>query len=123
MMRASYVTWFYSENMNFGARDKLAKVMRHSTNTAAKYYNKVFEVENEPTNNPDYNATNLNLEMQIRELENKLKAFQDTKEDDKHYKKKRRDIIYNLNTKGRKPRKDTLTKYNITYDENNKIFN
>ena len=40
MMRSSYITWFYSENLNFGARDKLAKVMRHSTNTAAKNYNK-----------------------------------------------------------------------------------
>ena len=59
---------------------------------------------------------------EIRELENKLKAFQDTKGDDKRYKKKRRDIMYNLNTKGRKPREDTLTKYNITYDEDKKIF-
>ena len=122
IMRSSYITNFYSENLNFGARDKLAKVMRHSFNTQAKNYNKVFEIENEPTNNPEYNAVNVNLEMQIKELENKLKVFQDTKDDDKQYKKKRRDIIYNLNTKGRKPREDTLTKYDITYDEDKKIF-
>ena len=55
--------------------------------------------------------------------EEQLKAFQDTKDDDKQYKKKRRDIIYNLNTKGRTPRDDTLTKYNIIYDVDKKIFN
>ena len=121
-MRSSYITWFYSENLNFGARDKLAKVMRHSFNTQAKNYNKVFEIENEPTNNPEYNLVNVNLEMKIKELEQKLKVFQETKDDDKQYKKKRRDIIYNLNTKGRTPRDDTLTKYNITYDEDKKMF-
>ena len=122
IMRSSYITWFYSENLNFGARDKLSKVMRHSTNTAAKNYNKIFDIENEPTLNPDYNKTNVNLEIKIRELEQKLSAFQDTKDDEKQYKKKRRDIIYNLNTKGRKPREDTLTKYDITFDEDKKIF-
>ena len=122
MMRSSYITWFYSENLNFGARDKLAKVMRHSTNTAAKNYNKVFDVKNEPTLNPDYNLVNVNLELKIKELEQKLSTFQESKEDEKHYKKKRRDIIYNLNSKGRTPREDTLTKYDIKYDDNKKIY-
>ena len=63
MMRSSYITWFYSENLNFGARDKLAKTMRHSGSTAARNYNKIFDVENEPTLKPDYNLVNVNLEL------------------------------------------------------------
>ena len=121
-MRASYITWFYSENLNFGAREKLAKVMRHSGSTAARNYNKIFDVENEPTMNPDYNLVNTGLELKVRELEKKLKAYEDTKDDEKAYKKKRRDIIYNLNTKKRTAREDTLNKCSITYDENKQIY-
>ena len=108
VMRASYIRHFYSDNLNFGARDKLAKVMRHSHNTAARNYNKVFDVENEPTLNPDYNSVNTGLQLKIRELEMKLSSYEDTKDDEKHFKKKRRDIIYNLNTKGRTAREDKL---------------
>ena len=121
-MRSSYITWFYSENLNFGSRDKLSKVMRHSTNTAAKNYNKVFDVENEPTLNPEYNQVNVELELKIKELENKLSSYQDTKESEKHFKKKRRDILYNLNTKGRTGREETLKKYDIKYDSKNEIY-
>ena len=32
--------------------------------------------------------------------------------------KRRRDMIYNLNTKKRAPRDDTLKKYNIVKDDN-----
>ena len=122
IMRSSYITWFYSENLNFGSRDKLSKVMRHSTNTAAKNYNKVFDVENEPTLNPEYNQVNVELELKIKELENKLSSYQDTKESEKHFKKKRRDILYNLNTKGRTGREETLKKYDIKYDSKNEIY-
>jgi len=122
IMRSSYITWFYSENLNFGSRDKLSKVMRHSTNTAAKNYNKVFDVENEQTLNPEYNQVNVELELKIKELENKLSSYQDTKESEKHFKKKRRDILYNLNTKGRTGREETLKKYDIKYDSKNEIY-
>ena len=96
--------------------------MRHSTNTAAKNYNKVFDVENEPTLNPEYNQVNVELELKIKELENKLSSYQDTKESEKHFKKKRRDILYNLNTKGRTGREETLKKYDIKYDSKNEIY-
>jgi hypothetical protein len=56
---------------------------------------------------------------EIDELKLKLEAYTNesaNKEDLKHYKKKRTDIIYNLNKKGREPREDTLKKYNIVYN-------
>jgi hypothetical protein len=57
---------------------------------------------------------------EIDDLKLKLEAYTNesaNKEDLKHYKKKRIDIIYNLNKKGREPREDTLKKYNIVYDK------
>ena len=36
--------------------------------------------------------------------------------------KKRRDILYNLNTKGRTGREETLKKYDIKYDSKNEIY-
>jgi hypothetical protein len=42
--------------------------------------------------------------------------------DDKLYKKRRRDIIYNINKKGTIPKEDTLKKYNIVYDDDKKLY-
>ena len=39
----------------------------------------MFDVENEPTLNPEYNQVNVELELKIKELENKLSSYQDTK--------------------------------------------
>ena len=96
--------------------------MRHSTNTAAKNYNKVFDFENETTLNPEYNSVNTGLQLKIKELENKLSSYEETKDDEKHFKKKRRDILYNLNTKKRTGREDKLKKYDIKFDEKNNIY-
>ena len=38
------------------------------------------------------------------------------KPDEAAFKKRRRDVIYNLNTKKRSPRDDTLKKYNIIFN-------
>ena len=53
--------------------------------------------------------------MQIKELLTKLNAYGESKLDNQNFKKRRRDIIYNLNSKGRTPRDDTLKKYDIKY--------
>ena len=49
---------------------------------------------------------------------NQLDAYQKNKPDEANYKKRRRDIIYNLNVKNRSPRDDTLKKYNIIFNSN-----
>ena len=36
--------------------------------------------------------------------------------DERNYKKRRRDMIYNLNSKGRTPREATLKKYSIIFN-------
>ena len=62
--------------------------------------------------------TLIEKETQIKELMNKLDAYQKNKPDEALFKKRRRDVIYNLNTKGRSPRDDTLKKYNIIFNNN-----
>ena len=62
------------------------------------------------------------MQLNVREIENRLSSYKDTKDDEEHYKKKRRDIIYNLNTKGRTAREDTLKKYDIKFDDKNKTY-
>ena len=116
IMRSSYITWFYENNHNYGAKDKLSKVMRHSVDTASRNYLKVFELENEPTQNPEYNLANVKLELLVKQLQEQIQAYTNKSivtDETKHFKKKRRDILYNLNSKGREPRQDTLDKYQI----------
>lgn len=121
IMRSSYITWFYEQNLVFKDRDKLSKIMRHSMVTAQKNYNKVFETEKNADR--DVNETLALkktiglLNAKVKELEIKLSAHEDNNDDIKQVTKKVNDILYNLNTKGREPRPDTLIKYNIRFDD------
>jgi predicted fused transcriptional regulator/phosphomethylpyrimidine kinase len=123
MMRASYITWFHDTNPKFGDREKLAKIMRHSQQTASQNYRKILNTEQRENKNCDeVNKKLVILEQANRELNNKLKAYQENKEDIRKYKKRRRDIIYQLNKNGREPRQDTLTRYNIKLNTDTKIY-
>lgn len=114
MMRASYITWFHDTNPKFGDREKLAKVMRHSQQTATQNYRKILNSEQKESINCDaVNKQLVILEQANRELTNKLRAYQDTKDDINKFKKRRRDVIFQLNKNNREPRQDTLKRYNI----------
>lgn len=124
MMRSSYVNWFYKHNKTLEKRQELANMMRHSVLTSQRNYLKVIDNEEEKVEDkPKLNKSELEKEFELLEeknkkLEEKIKECEDkTKIDDKLFRKRRRDIIYNLNIKGREPRQDTLNKYNITYDK------
>ena len=66
-MRSIYITWFYKHNQTYEQKDKLAKQMRHSVNTAGKNYLKVFneETESEPEKIQD---VNIELEKEIGDM-------------------------------------------------------
>lgn len=127
MMRSSYITWYYANHTTYGDRIELSKMMRHSVTTAEKNYNKVFEnkinqnnviVDNDKCDEIKQNLyksqkENDDLKLILNTYTNQTENTNDLK----HYKKKRSDIIYNLNKKGREPREDTLKKYNITFDK------
>jgi len=125
IMRASYITWYYSKYPSYADREELSKMMRHSVQTAMKNYNKIVDEQIIKNNETIEGCDDVKQEVikqqdEIADLKLKLEAYTNEsadKEDLKHYKKKRTDIIYNLNKKGREPREDTLKKYNIVYDK------
>jgi len=121
IMRSSYITWYYEKHPHYNDRDKLSRVMRHSQKTAQLNYNKVFTTEQRLEDCKDTKRSLIDKENQIRELLLKIQAYQTNKIDEQGYKKRRRDIIYNLNTKGRAPRDVTLKKYDIKYINNKYI--
>ena len=129
IMRSSYITWYYSNHPRYGDREELSKMMRHSVPTAEKNYNKIFDnkiVENNDVNCDEVKKDLYQAEQQKDVLLNKLSAYSQTtpenKSDINHYKKKRRDILYNINKKGRIPREGTLEKYEIGYDDETGMY-
>lgn len=117
MIRAAYITYYHDNNKKFNDRDKLSKLMRHSEQTASKNYRKVIKNENIITSEEELRKELLLKNNRINELELQILTYTPP-EKDGQYKKQRKDILYNLNTKGREPRETTLKKYNIIYDTN-----
>ena len=114
IMRSSYyINWFYDNNKKLSEREKLANKMSHSVMTSQRNYRKII----------DNNITNDELKNKVELLDQQLKSCE-TKNiiDDTLYKKRRRDIIYNINKKGVIPKEDTLKKYNIVYDDDKKLY-
>jgi hypothetical protein len=116
IMRSSYITWYYETHPHYNDRDKLSRLMRHSQKTAQLNYNKVFTTEQREDSCKDTKKLLIDRERQVKELLIQLEAYQKSRPDDELFKKRRRDAIYNLNTKGRSPRDDTLKKYKIIFN-------
>ena len=114
IMRSSYITWYYETHPHFNDREKLGKVMRHSQKTAQLNYNKVFATEHLEDTCRDAKKELVERNLQLRELQNQLMAYQENKPMESTYKKRRRDIMYQVNTKKRLPRDTTLKKYGIS---------
>lgn len=114
IMRSSYITWFYETHPHFNDREKLGKVMRHSQKTAQLNYNKVFATEHLEDTCRDAKKELVEKNLQLKELQNQLMAYQENKPMETTYKKRRRDIMYQVNTKKRSPRDTTLKKYGIS---------
>ena len=113
IMRSSYINWFYEHNKTIGEREKLSYQMRHSVITAQRNYLKIINEE-----------TIKQQPEKIIELQTNIYNLKKNNNDiipDLLYKKRRRDNIRTLNNGGI-PRESTLLKYNIEYDEQNKIY-
>lgn len=117
IMRSSYITWYYETHPHYNDRDKLSRLMRHSQKTAQLNYNKVFTTENKQEDCRETKKLLIEKEKQLRELNIQLDAYKKNKPDENLFKKRRRDVVYQLN-KGRTPRDDTLKKYDIKKDDN-----
>lgn len=115
-MRSIYITSKYDEGLNYGAKKKLSLQMRHSVEIASKNYYKIIDNEDSEKNEKD--CENIRLELEY--FKNKEKYLLENK--DKDYRKKRYDIIYNLNKKGYKPKKVTIDNFKIKYNEDLKEY-
>jgi len=124
IMRSSFITWFYEHNLTFGVRNKLSRMMRHSQGTAQKNYNKIFDYDDKENSDTtdELNKQISLLKIQINELKEKIDIYENNKDSDQQYKKRRSDIIYNLNVKKRLPREETLKKYDISFNKENNLY-
>jgi hypothetical protein len=123
MMRASYITWFYQNNPTMTKRSKLAHDMRHSTEIASRNYNKVIDDDEVliKQKRDELEADNVILLQRVRDMSNKLEAYVKDPDTMRSYKKRRSDIIYNLN-KGRLPRTSTIKMYDIKLNPSTEKF-
>ena len=110
-MRSIYITSKYDEGLNYAGKKKLALQMRHSVDTASKNYYKIIDKDDdeEDKNNCE------NVKLELKYFKNKEKYLLENK--DKDYRKKRYDIIYNLNKNGYNPKKETINKFKIKHNE------
>jgi hypothetical protein len=122
IMRSSYITWYYEMHPHYNDRDKLSKLMRHSQKTAQLNYNKVFTTEHKEDDCRETKKTLIERDRQLKELLIQLDAYKNNKPDNQNFKKRRRDIAYHLNTKGRTPRDSTLKKYDMKYSSELKKY-
>lgn len=113
IMRSSYITWYYETHPHFNDREKLGKVMRHSQRTAQLNYNKVFASDHLEESCRDARKELVERNKQLQELQNRLLAYQDVRPNELLFKKRRRDALYQMNTKKRLPRDKTLAMYKI----------
>ena len=120
IMRVSYITSKYSKNINHNDKNILASSMRNTIGAADKYYNKI--INNDVNNiNDDKDNEIIILKQKISELEQQLKTTDENKIIDKHFNKKRINIIYLLK-RGNIVKDSTLKTYNILYDENKQKY-
>jgi len=120
IMRSSYVTWFYKQNAKLVDRNKLANQMRHSVLTALKNYNKVIddEIVNKNNSLEEINKTIVKLTVENSDLNEKLV----TPPNDKLFKKRRIDIIYQLNKKNRNTKESTMKLYDIKFNKETNMY-
>ena len=122
IMRSSFITWFYERNPSYNERDKLSRLMRHSQKTAQLNYNKVFSTEFIEEDMKETKKKLLDCEAEVRELKNKLDAFEKNQTDVQAFNKRRRDVLYQLNTKKRQTKKTTIDKYNIVFNSSSQKY-
>ena len=114
IMRASYITFFYSDNFDYNSRKKLSLYMRHSVDTASKNYNKVLKPEiRKITDVEQLQDKIIMLNYKIEELEMKLSSFENNEPNEAKINKKRYDIIYKANKNKFIIKEENLKKYNI----------
>ena len=134
ILRASYISWFYKNNVDILSREQLAKQMRHSRHTAELLYCKI-----------DTNAciTNTDVNTTVKIVKNNGHTF-DIKTWSRNYQKENKDkfnnaskkyyhdnkfvisrkkVLKHLNKKSSAiPRKKSLQIYGLKFNETRKFW-
>ncbi len=97
--------------------------MRHSTEIASRNYNKVIDDDEVliKEKRDELEKDNVILLQRVSDMSNKLEAYVKDPDTMRSYKKRRSDIIYNLN-KGRVPRTSTIKMYDIKINSSTEKF-
>jgi cell division protein FtsB len=132
MMRSVFITNFYDSNKTFKQKTELANMMRNSVETAQRAYYKITDASKPVARDEEIEKLKKELET-LKVDNNKLKAENEklkqknneNYEENKNtpeYKKKRRDILYRVNSKNVVPKEQTLEYYGIKLDEQTKKY-
>ena len=123
MMRSNYITNFYKTHSSYEDRQLLSEKMRHSYTTAhLHYFKKDVDTDNQPITKNDLQEQNQKLQNELDMLKTRLQEQKTGIQDAKKFAKQRYDCIYALNNKGVKPRKASIDKYKLVYDEETKLW-
>ena len=121
MLRSAHVNHVY-KNPRSTLRDKqkLALQLRHSVDAGMLYYEKIFEEEDIDEDIEEMEKKQLRQELQFSR--DRLKDKQTDKIRDQQYRKRRADVVRNLNKKSIKPLKSSVDKYELEYDEDTGLW-
>jgi len=117
MFRSAHVNQLYhNPKATTTDKKKLAQQMRHSIEIAEKSYKKILLSDDEGEEEEE-NCDEVRSELKIK---SKIHEEADQAILDKKYKKKRYDVVRNLNVKGIQPLKSSILTYTLIQDENGK---
>lgn len=119
MFRSAHVNDLYKDNTSRnGEREKLAILMRHSTEASRTYYLKPILFEEEQENILEYNAQpRERMEALLQERKKEKEALSNINDPtNKQFIRKKKDMIRKLNQRGSTPTQQSIDKYSLVRD-------
>jgi hypothetical protein len=117
MFRSAHVNQLYhNTKATTTDKKKLAQQMRHSIEIAEKSYKKILLSVDEGEEEESCDE----VRSELKAIKSKIHEEADQALLDKKYKKKRYDVVRNLNVKGIQPLKSSILTYTLIQDENGK---
>ena len=132
LLRSSYITWFYSNDYSIKDKDTLAKMMRHSRQTAEISYNKIINIDEhmnmrkavkdvddqENVNTDDTDDTDHTDDTELSSEDKKLLRVRKLEKNNYHknsFENARKKYIYYINKNNKQPTKRLIDKYSLKH--------
>jgi hypothetical protein len=122
MFRSAHVNQLYhNPKATTIDKKKLALQMRHSPGAAEEFYKKILLSDDEGDEEEEEEKESCDeVRSELKAIKSKIHEEADQAILDKKFKKKRYDVVRNLNVKGIQPLKSSILTYTLTQDENGK---